>query len=166
MASATLLTSWNPSPRKNQSRQSLARKSQAQNRARRRRLNLPSRVAKDLRAQRGKKKEYGSDLILRNTATGTERTFNDALDFTISKDAKTLVYTVSSKKEETNGVYAVTTETDTAPITLLSGKGKYQRLTWDEDNTELAFTSDKEDAEAKQPKFSVYYWNRKDPQAT
>lgn len=114
-----------------------------------------------------KKKEYGTELVLRNTSTGTERKFSDVLDFTISKDAKTLVFTVSSRKEETNGVFAVTpSEGDAAPVTLLTGKGKYQRLTWDEDNTQLAFTSDKEDAEAKQPKFRVYHWNRKDPQAT
>ena len=119
------------------------------------------------RPPRGKKKEYGTELVLRNTSTGSERIFNDALDFTISKDAKTLVYTVSSKKEETNGVYAVATDTaDAQPVALLSGKGKYLRLTWDEDNTQLAFTSDKEDAEAKQPKLRVYHWNRKDPQAT
>src|SRR5437773_5041210 len=49
---------------------------------------------------RGKKKEYGTDLVLRNTATGTERTFSDVLDYTLSKDAKTLVYTVSSKNED------------------------------------------------------------------
>jgi dipeptidyl aminopeptidase/acylaminoacyl peptidase len=113
-----------------------------------------------------KKKEYGSDLILRNTTTTTERTFNDVLDFTISKDAKTLVFTTSSRKEETNGVYAVTTDSDAPPVTLLSGKGKYQRLTWDEENTQLAFTSDKDDADSKQPKFRVYHWNRKDPEAT
>jgi dipeptidyl aminopeptidase/acylaminoacyl peptidase len=45
------------------------------------------------------------------------------------------------------------------------GKGKYQKLTWDEDNTQLAFISDKEDAAAKQPKFRVYLWHLKDPQA-
>jgi dipeptidyl aminopeptidase/acylaminoacyl peptidase len=112
------------------------------------------------------KKEYGSDLVLLNTTTSAERKFSDALDFTISKDAKTLVYTVSSRKDDTNGVYAITTDTDAAPVTLLSGKGKYQRLTWDEDNMQLAFTSDKEDAASKQPKFRVYHWNRKDPQAT
>ncbi|HWF87692.1 MAG TPA: prolyl oligopeptidase family serine peptidase [Pyrinomonadaceae bacterium] len=112
------------------------------------------------------KKEYGTDLILLNTTTSAERKFSDALDFTISKDAKTLVYTVSSRNDDTNGVYAVTTDNDAAAVTLLSGKGKYQRLTWDEDNTQLAFISDKEDAAAKQPKFRVYYWNRKDPQAT
>ena len=113
-----------------------------------------------------KKKEYGTELVLRNTATGNERKFSDVLDFTISKDAKQLVFTTSSRKEDTNGVYFVTTDSDAQPATLLSGKGKYQRLTWDEENTQLAFTSDKEDAEAKQPKFRVYHWNRKDPQAT
>jgi len=112
------------------------------------------------------KKEYGTDLVLHNTATSADRKFSDVLDFTISKDARSLVYTVSSRKEETNGVYAVTTDSDAAPATLLSGKGKYQKLTWDEDNTQLAFTSDKEDADAKPPKFRVYHWNRKDPQAT
>src|ERR1041384_2620469 len=115
---------------------------------------------------RGKKKEYGTELVLRNTATANERKFSDVLDFTISRDAKSLVFTVSSKKEESNGVYAVTTDSDSEPVALLSGKGKYQRLTWDENNTQLAFTSDKEDADAKQPKFRVYEWNRKDPQAT
>jgi dipeptidyl aminopeptidase/acylaminoacyl peptidase len=88
------------------------------------------------------------------------------LDFTISKDAKQLVFATSSKKEDTNSVYFVNTDSDGPPTVLLSGKGKYQRLTWDEDNTQLAFTSDKEDAEAKQPKLRVYHWNRKDPQAT
>jgi dipeptidyl aminopeptidase/acylaminoacyl peptidase len=107
-----------------------------------------------------KKKDYGSDLVLRNTATGTERTFNDVLDYTLSKDAKTLVFAVSSKKEETNGLYTLATGSDAAPAALLAGKGKYLKPTWDEDQTELAFISDRDDAEAKQPKFKVYLWNR------
>ncbi|HEY8411179.1 MAG TPA: prolyl oligopeptidase family serine peptidase, partial [Pyrinomonadaceae bacterium] len=117
-------------------------------------------------SSRTKKKEYGSELTLRNTITGNERKFADVLDFTISKDAKTLVFATSSHTEDTNGVYAVTTTGDAPPTPLLSGKGKYQKLTWDEDNTQIAFISDKEDAAAKQPKFRVYQWNLKDPQAT
>ena len=108
----------------------------------------------------GKKKDYGTDLVLRNTTTGAERTFNDVLDYTLSKDAKTLVFTVSSKKEETNGVYVVSTQSEAAPVAVISGKGKYQKLTWDEEQTELAFVSDRDDAEAKQPKFKVYLWDR------
>jgi dipeptidyl aminopeptidase/acylaminoacyl peptidase len=108
----------------------------------------------------GKKKEYGTDLVLRNTTTGAERTFPDVLDYTLSKDAKSLVYTVSAKNEETNGVYLAATDTDTAPASLISGKGKYQKLTWDEDQTELAFVSDRDDQESKQAKFKVYLWER------
>ena len=47
---------------------------------------------------RWQEKEYGTDLVLRNTTTGAERTFTDVLDYTLSKDAKSLVYTVSCKE--------------------------------------------------------------------
>ncbi len=118
-------------------------------------------------AARGqKKKEYGSELVLRNTVTGIERKFNDVLDYSLSQDARTLVYTVSAKKEDDNGVYAVTTQNDSSPSPLVSGKGKYLKLTWDEDQTRLAFISDRDDAEAKQPKFKVYHWDRKERQAS
>ncbi|MGH9847295.1 MAG: hypothetical protein ACREEM_52025, partial [Blastocatellia bacterium] len=112
-------------------------------------------------ARNSKKKEYGSDLVLRSLSTGAERTFADALDYSFSKDARTLVYTVSSKKEEANGIYAVTPGSETAPADLLAGKGKYSRLTWDEDQTQLAFVSDRDDAASEQPKFKLYHWDRK-----
>ncbi len=113
-----------------------------------------------------KKKEYGTDLILRNTVTGTERVFTDVLDYSLSKDAKTLVYTVSAKKEENNGAFALNLGVEAGtPAGLLTGKGKFQKLTWDEEQTELAFLSDRDDAAATQPKFKLYLWNRRDPQA-
>ncbi|HTF37586.1 MAG TPA: hypothetical protein VK651_04690, partial [Blastocatellia bacterium] len=37
-----------------------------------------------------KKKEYGTDLVLRNMADKTERTFSDVLEYALSKDAKSL----------------------------------------------------------------------------
>src|SRR5258706_11708547 len=120
----------------------------------------PVREGAQSSSRSSKKKDYGSDLVLRNTTNGTERTFSDALDYTLSKDAKTLVFAVSSKKEDTNGLYAVATQTDGAPAALLAGKGKYLKPTWDEDQTELAFISDHDDDAAKQPKFKVYLWNR------
>ena len=112
-----------------------------------------------------KKKEYGSTLILRRLADGNERAFADVLEYTFSKDAKSLVYAVSSKKEENNGVFAVVPQTDAASVSLLSGAGKYQKFTWDEKQTQLAFISDRDDAAAKQPKFKVYHWLRVAPNA-
>lgn len=111
-------------------------------------------------AGRAPRNEYGTDLIIRNTTTGAERTISDVLDYSFSKDAKTLAYTVSSKNEETNGVYVLSPQSDAAPTALLAGKGKYQKLTWDDDQTELAFISDKDDQASKPAKFKIYLWER------
>src|SRR5215475_5761479 len=119
------------------------------------------------------RKEYGSDLVLRNLTTGVERTFADALEYNFSKDARTLVFTVSSKKEEANGVYAVTPGADGPPVDLLTGKGKYSKIAWDEAQTQLAFISDRDEAAAKQQTkgappalFKLYHWDRKAAKAT
>src|SRR4030095_16527919 len=84
-----------------------------------------------------RRKEYGTDLVLRNLSDKSERTFPDALEFSLSKDAKSLVFTVSSRKEETNGAFAVMTASADAPVALLTGKGKYTKFRWDETQTQL-----------------------------
>jgi dipeptidyl aminopeptidase/acylaminoacyl peptidase len=113
-----------------------------------------------------KKKEYGTDLVLRNMTDKSERTFPDALEYTLSKDAKSLVFAVSSKKEDTNGAFAITTSTADAPFPLLAGKGKYTKLTWDEKQTQLVLLSDRDDASSAQPRLKLYRWDRKAAQAT
>ena len=116
----------------------------------------------------GARREYGTDLVLRNLSNGAERTFADALEYSFSKDARTLVFTVSSRKEETNGVYAASTGNDGPPVDLLTGKGKYSRITWDEEQAQMAFISDRDEAATKQQtkdsppaKFKLYHWDRK-----
>jgi dipeptidyl aminopeptidase/acylaminoacyl peptidase len=80
------------------------------------------------------------ELVLRNLADGTERIFADVGDYSFSRDGKTLVYTVAgTKKESTPGVFAVTPGQSAPPLVLRSGPGKYSRLTWDEEQTQLAF---------------------------
>ncbi len=108
-----------------------------------------------------KKKEYGSELVLRNTATGKEHNYADVLDYALSKDGGVLVYSVSSRQEESNGIFAVNTASDdVAPRALLQGRGKYTKLAFDEQQTQLAFLSDRDDAASKQPKFKLYLWQR------
>ena len=96
-------------------------------------------------AQERRKVEYGGDLVLRKLSDGSERTFADVLEFTLSKDGSTLAYAVGSKKDETNGVYALKVGGSDAPAALLAGKGKYSKLVLDEKQTELAFFSDRDD---------------------
>jgi dipeptidyl aminopeptidase/acylaminoacyl peptidase len=111
-----------------------------------------------------KKKEYGSELVLRNPVSGKERTFADVLEYALSKDGGLLVYAVSSKQEENNGVYYVNTaDNEAMPHTLLNGRGKYTKLALDEQQAQLAFLSDRDDAAAKQPKLKLYLWQREAP---
>ena len=109
---------------------------------------------------KAKGKEYGGDLALRTLATGAKRVFPDVMEYALSKDAGTLVYAVSSKKEETNGVYAAGTSGDAPPAALLTGRGKYAKLVWDEAQTQVAFVSNHDDAGAKQSPSKLYRWDR------
>jgi dipeptidyl aminopeptidase/acylaminoacyl peptidase len=103
--------------------------------------------------------EYGTDLVVRNLADKTEKTIADVLDFSFSKDGKFLTYTVSSRKPEGNGVYRQAVGSADAPAAILTGRGKYTRLTWDEKQTQLVFLSDRDDSAARQPKQKIFYWN-------
>jgi dipeptidyl aminopeptidase/acylaminoacyl peptidase len=109
---------------------------------------------------RGPRNKYGSDLLLRDLRSAKERSFEEVVEYSIAKDAKTLLYAVGSKKEETNGAYAVTPGTDAAPTALLAGKGRYAKFTWDFAQHQAAFLSDRDDQASKPAKFKAYLWDR------
>jgi dienelactone hydrolase len=102
----------------------------------------------------------GTDLVLRNLADGSERVLEEVTEHSITRDGKLLVCIVSSKKDENSGVYAVAELPHGPAVPLLSGKGKYSRLVWDEQQTQLVFFSDRDDARAEKPQTKLYYWDR------
>jgi dipeptidyl aminopeptidase/acylaminoacyl peptidase len=104
----------------------------------------------------GGRPEYGTDLVLRHLATGAERTFADASEFLVAKDGGALLYTVSSRQEETNGLYLVDPAADAPPRALLSGKGRYTRPVWDRTERQIVFLSNKDNGR----KFKAYRWQR------
>ncbi|MBI4890704.1 MAG: S9 family peptidase, partial [Acidobacteria bacterium] len=91
---------------------------------------------------------FGTDLVLRDLsrAENNERTFASVAEYSFARDGKTLVYAVSSRKEEENGVFAATPGVDAAPAALRAAKGKYSKLAWDRAQTRLAFFQDKQGA--------------------
>ena len=111
--------------------------------------------------KREKKKEYGSELGLKDLAAKTDRSFADVTEYAFSDDGLHLAYTVASRKEESNGAYVAKTAGADAPVALLSGKGKYTKLTWDEKGAQLVFLSDRDSADVAQPRMELYYWDLK-----
>lgn len=85
----------------------------------------------------------GTDLFIRDLATGKDHTVTAVAEYSLSKDHKTLVYTVLSAKAEENGVFALNPASPKNSLTVLRFRGgKYSRLTWDEKQTKLAFFAD------------------------
>ena len=109
------------------------------------------------------RRQFGSDLMLRDLRATTvkELKLEDVAEYSISKDAKILLYAVASTKEETNGVYALTPGSDVAAAALISGKGRYTKITWNFLQNQAAFVSDRDDAAGKPTKFKAYLWDRK-----
>jgi dipeptidyl aminopeptidase/acylaminoacyl peptidase len=110
------------------------------------------------------KKEYGTELVLRNLANGAERQFADVLETAFARDGRTLLFNVASKAETDNGMYAVTPQDAAAAVPLLIGKGKYTKLAWNREQSQAVFLSDRDDAMAdvkdRVTQFKVYQWMR------
>lgn len=114
----------------------------------------------------GSRTEYGVEMVVRNLADASQRSFSDVQDFSLTRDGKTIVYTVSSRKPEGNGIFVLPLGSTEEPKALLSGRGRYTRMTWNEKQTQMLFTSDKDDAAASQPKAKIYLVDMANPQAT
>lgn len=120
----------------------------------------PERGAKPTWANGDSRPVYGTSLVLRDLARGADRRFADAVDVAFARDGDTLLYTVSSRTEDGNGVYAVTPGRSGDPAALVRGKGKYSRLAWNRAQTEAAFVTNRDDQSSTMPRFAVYRWTR------
>jgi dipeptidyl aminopeptidase/acylaminoacyl peptidase len=101
-----------------------------------------------------------SDLVLRDLATGTERSFPGVTDYSFARDGRTLVFTASGDDPARNGVFAVTPGDATAPLALAAGPGRYRKFAWDRTQTRAAFLTDRDEAARPAPRLAVYVWSR------
>ncbi|HEX6939869.1 MAG TPA: prolyl oligopeptidase family serine peptidase, partial [Longimicrobiales bacterium] len=115
--------------------------------------------------KRGREKENGTTLVLRNLATGEEHRFEHVVDYRFTKDGARLAYAASSKDGDADGVFVVDVARGVAAPALM-GKGEYKGLVWDDAGERLAFLSDRDDYEAEQPSFALYLWRPGDDEAT
>jgi dipeptidyl aminopeptidase/acylaminoacyl peptidase len=112
--------------------------------------------------------EFGTTLTLLNLVTQSSRDFPDVLDYQITRDGKSLAYSVASHKSEADGVFVVSTAggNSTDPHELITGKAQYQHLVWTEKSDALAFIGNPiTNAADKKPPYNLYLWNSIEPKA-
>jgi hypothetical protein len=114
---------------------------------------------------RAKRKDPGSDLILRNLETGQDVTIPLVGDFAWSRDGAWLAYGVSSAKAEEDGAFA-RRMSDGTVTALHKGKGNYKEITFDEAGRQLAFVSDQADYDKDVSPYRLYHWKAGDAPAT
>jgi dienelactone hydrolase len=112
-----------------------------------------------------KRKDPGSDLILRNLANGEESTIPEVTDYQWSKDGSWLIYGVSSTDAAKDGAFA-RRMSDGVVTTLWKGRGNYRALSFDEAGRQVTFISDQAEYEKRVSPYRVYYWKAGDAAAT
>jgi dipeptidyl aminopeptidase/acylaminoacyl peptidase len=113
---------------------------------------------------RQKRKDPGSDLIIRNLTTGQDTTIPLVSDFEWSRNGSWLAYGVSSAKPEEDGAF-VRQMNDGTVRTLHTGKGHYKSLAFDKASKQLAFLSDQAEYDKDVSPYRLYYWKVGDPTA-
>lgn len=106
-----------------------------------------------------KDKKEGSDLIIRNLLTGTEKTFKYVTEYLISKNGKQVVFTsIGAKKDNTvkPGVFMYSTEKGTVK-TLVNLKGNFKGFVFDEENEQVAFLGETSPEKAEIKDYRIYY---------
>jgi dienelactone hydrolase len=106
-----------------------------------------------------KKKDPGTELVVRDLAAGTDSRIAEVVEYVWSKDGSWLAYGTSSdaKTPEKDGAF-VRRSSDGAVKTLLSGLGHYKTFAFDEKATQLAFLSDRDTYKDNPAFYKLYYW--------
>jgi dipeptidyl aminopeptidase/acylaminoacyl peptidase len=95
----------------------------------------------------------GSTLVARTLDSGSERRFENVVDYALSADGSALYYTASGEEGAADGVVWVGTTGTGQSVT--SGEGRYVQLAVSDDG-QAAFLSDRDDRGAEAPSFALY----------
>ncbi len=116
------------------------------------------KAAADSPKAKEKKRDEGTELVLRTLATGEERRIADVVWYDLSEDGATLAYVAGNKDGTADGIYAMNVASG-AVTTLLAGKGNYRQAVIAKTG-DIAFLANTADFAATQPAFNAYVWNR------
>lgn len=97
----------------------------------------------------------GETYTLRDLATGKETKLENVSSATFSKNGEKLALAISTKDGAEDGIVVLDLKSG-AKTEVVKGLGRYLRTAFDEEATQLAFVTDKDDYAAKQPTNSLY----------
>jgi dienelactone hydrolase len=111
-----------------------------------------------------RRKTYGSTLVLRDIAAGTETPIADVVAHQFNDAGTWLAYTVSSRTAENDGVYLRSLETG-AVTPSLTGLGNYRQLAFDRSGEQIVFSSDRDEYAQDKPRYTLYHASVRAPAA-
>lgn len=117
------------------------------------------------RAEPKEDAEVGTILVLRNLATGAEHRYTHVTDYRFAENGSRLALALSSRLGEEDGVVVVSLSGDLDSMRVAGGRGTYKSPRFDEDGRQLAFLTDRDEADRKDPRYALYYWHAGSPEA-
>src|SRR5690606_4839285 len=109
-----------------------------------------------------RKRDDGYPVILLNPASGEERRVEDVVSYAFSDDGARFAFTRSNKDGDADGVYVMDVRSGSI-TTLLSGKGQYKQLAFDDAGRQIAFISNVDEFmqpdTTVDPSWKVYHWD-------
>ncbi|MGI8843434.1 MAG: prolyl oligopeptidase family serine peptidase [Gemmatimonadaceae bacterium] len=103
-----------------------------------------------------KKKDYGSTMVIRELASGSEVRVEDVMAVEVASRGAWIAYTVSSREGSKDGVY-LRPRSGGETVPVLTGEGKYKSLAFDKAGTQVAFVTDRDEATADKPRYALYH---------
>ena len=132
-----------------------------------------------------KEKAAGTPLMLISLDTGIQRTYPAVVSYRFSKNGETIAFATSVGVDEENeagvdenGEKSVEDE-DEGPadgvhviqldslelMTIADGTGEYKNIAFNDDGSQVAFITNKDDYETKTPTWAVYHWTSRAKEA-
>jgi dipeptidyl aminopeptidase/acylaminoacyl peptidase len=103
----------------------------------------------------------GYDLILRNLHEGTNQLIGNVAEYGFNEEGTLLAYLIDSHDQLGNGVHLIDLTIMTTRV-LESDEAKYERLTWNEEGSGLAFFKTFESDEFEEKNFNIFVFDQLD----
>ena len=109
-------------------------------------------------------KENGYRLVVRNLSTAEQDTFKYVSEYVLAEKGAGLAFATTGKDDADAGVMVYDfTKGEEKPI--LTAKGDYKQLAWDEQGSKLAFVADLDTTKVRIRPFELFYWTPELPTA-